>query len=577
MLMGLLRSYLRPYRRPLTAVVALQLVATIASLYLPTLNADIIDRGVVTGDTGYIMSTGAWMLLVTLVQIVCSATAVYFGARTAMAFGRDVRGGLFSRVGAFSTREMASFGAPSLITRTTNDVQQVQMLVVMTCNMLVTAPIMCVGGIILALRQDLGLAWLMLVSVPALLLSIGSIVIRMVPQFRAMQTRLDSVNRVLREQLMGIRVVRAFVSERDETARFARANEAVTATALRAGRLQVLIFPSVMTILNVSSVAVLWFGAGRVDAGQMQIGSLTAFLQYLMQILMSVMMATFMAIMIPRAAVCADRIREVLDTDSSVLVPVEPAADVPALGELEFADVEMRYPGAAAPVLRNVSFRALPGRTTAIIGSTGAGKTTLISLVPRLFDVTAGSVRVDGVDVRDMDPEALWPRIGLVPQKAFLFTGTVASNLRYGDPEADDEALWAALDVAQARDFVEAMPGGLEAPITQGGSNLSGGQRQRLAIARALVRRPQIYLFDDSFSALDLATDARLRAALAPTTRDATVVIVAQRVSTIADADQIIVLEDGLLAGIGTHEELLATCRTYQEIVESQLSLQEVS
>jgi ATP-binding cassette subfamily B multidrug efflux pump len=577
MLMGLLRSNLRPYRRSLLAIVALQLVATIASLYLPTLNADIIDRGVVTGDTGYILSTGAWMLLVTLVQIVCSATAVYFGARTAMAFGRDVRGELFSRVGGFSAREMAHFGAPSLITRTTNDVQQVQMLVVMTCTMLVSAPIMCVGGIILALRQDLGLSWLLVVSVPALLLSIGSIVIRMVPQYRAMQTRLDSVNRVLREQLMGIRVVRAFVSERDETARFADANAALTGTALRAGRLMVLIFPTVMVILNVSSVAVLWFGAGRVDAGQMQIGSLTAFLAYLMQILMSVMMATFMAIMIPRAAVCAERIREVLETRSSVLAPTEAAADVPALGELEFTDVEMRYPGAAAPVLRDVSFQALPGRTTAIIGSTGAGKTTLISLVPRLFDVTAGSVRVDGVDVREMDPDALWRRIGLVPQKAFLFTGTVASNLRYGDPDADDDALWAALEVAQARDFVEAMPGGLEAPVTQGGSNLSGGQRQRLAIARALVRRPQIYLFDDSFSALDLATDARLRAALAPTTREATVVIVAQRVSTIADADQIIVLEDGLIAGKGTHEELLATCGTYQEIVESQLSLQEAS
>jgi len=577
MLLGLLRTHLRPYRRPLLAVVALQFVATLASLYLPTLNADIIDSGVVTGDTGYILSTGAWMLLVTLVQIACSATAVYFGARTAMAFGRDVRGELFSRVGGFSAREMASFGAPSLITRTTNDVQQVQMLVVMTCTMLVSAPIMCVGGIVLALRQDLGLSWLLVVSVPALLLSVGSIVIRMVPQFRAMQTRLDSVNRVLREQLMGIRVVRAFVSERHERARFADANAELTGTALRAGRLMVLIFPTVMVILNVSSVAVLWFGAGRVDAGQMQIGSLTAFLQYLMQILMSVMMATFMAIMIPRATVCAERIREVLDTRSSVLIPTEPAADVPARGVLEFTDVEMRYPGAAAPVLRDVSFQALPGRTTAIIGSTGAGKTTLISLVPRLFDVTAGSVRVDGVDVREMDPEALWRRIGLVPQKAFLFTGTVASNLRYGDPDADDDALWAALDVAQARDFVETMPGGLDAPITQGGSNLSGGQRQRLAIARALVRRPQIYLFDDSFSALDLATDARLRAALAPTTREATVVIVAQRVSTIADADQIIVLEDGLIAGKGTHEELLATCGTYQEIVESQLSLQEVS
>jgi ATP-binding cassette subfamily B protein len=576
-LIGLLRTYLRPYGRPLLIVVALQLVATMASLYLPSLNAHIIDNGVITGDTGYIMSTGAWMLLVTLVQIGCSASAVYFGARTAMAFGRDVRAGLFSRVGEFSAREMAHFGAPSLITRNTNDVQQVQMLVVMTCTMMVSAPIMCVGGIIMALRQDLGLSWLMVVSVPALLLSIGSIVRRMVPQFRAMQTRLDAVNRVLREQLMGIRVVRAFVSERDETQRFGGANADLTGTALRAGRLMVLIFPTVMLILNGSSLAVLWFGAGRVDTGQMQIGSLTAFLMYLMQILMSVMMATFMAIMIPRAAVCAERIREVLDSTSSVLPPVQAADDVPAVGEIEFTDVEMRYPGAATPVLREVSFRALPGRTTAIIGSTGAGKTTLVSLVPRLFDVTGGTVEVDGVDVRDMDPEALWRRIGLVPQKAFLFTGTVASNLRYGDPDADDDALWEALEVAQARDFVEAMPGGLDAPITQGGSNLSGGQRQRLAIARALVRRPQIYLFDDSFSALDLATDARLRAALAPHTRAATVVIVAQRVSTIADADQIIVLEDGLVAGKGTHEELLATCATYQEIVESQLSLQEAA
>ncbi|HEV7210751.1 MAG TPA: ABC transporter ATP-binding protein [Blastococcus sp.] len=577
MLIGLLRTYLRPYKQPLLAVVALQLVATMASLYLPSLNAHIIDNGVITGDTGYILTTGAWMLLVTLVQIGCSASAVYFGARTAMAFGRDVRAGLFSRVGEFSAREMAHFGAPSLITRNTNDVQQVQMLVMMTCTMMVSAPIMCVGGIIMALRQDLGLSWLVVVSVPALVISVGSIVRRMVPQFRAMQTRLDGVNRVLREQLMGIRVMRAFVSEREETRRFGVANADLTATALRAGRLMVLIFPTVMLILNASSLAVLWFGAGRVDTGQMQIGSLTAFLMYLMQILMSVMMATFMAIMIPRAAVCAERIRDVLDTRSSVLPPIAAAADVPAVGEIEFTDVEMRYPGAATPVLREVSFRALPGQTTAVIGSTGAGKTTLVSLVPRLFDATGGAVLVDGVDVRDMEPEALWRRIGLVPQKAFLFTGTVASNLRYGDPDADDDALWEALDVAQARDFVEAMPGGLEAPITQGGSNLSGGQRQRLAIARALVRRPQIYLFDDSFSALDLATDARLRAALAPRTREATVVIVAQRVSTIADADQIIVLEDGLVAGKGTHDELLATCPTYQEIVESQLSLQEAA
>jgi ATP-binding cassette, subfamily B, multidrug efflux pump len=576
-LIALLREHLRPYSRASTAVVALQLVSTMAALYLPSLNADIIDRGVVTGDTGHIVTVGAWMLLVTLVQIACSIGAVYYGARTAMAFGRDVRAALFARVGSFSAREMAHFGAPSLITRTTNDVQQVQMLVVLTCTMLVAAPIMCVGGIVMALREDLGLSWLMLVCVPALVIAIGSIVVRMVPQFRAMQSRIDVVNRVLREQLMGVRVVRAFVRERDEAHRFARANDDLTATALRTGRLMTLVFPTVMFILNVSGIGVLWFGAARVDAGQMEIGSLTAFLMYLTQILMSVMMATFMAIMIPRAAVSAERIREVLDTRSSVVPPGRPAADVPAVGEVEFTDVELSYPGAATPVLRGISFRAVAGRTTAIIGSTGAGKTTLISLVPRLFDATAGTVRIDGVDVREMEPEALWRRIGLVPQKAFLFSGTVASNLRYGDPEASDADLWAALDVAQARDFVEAMPGGLEAPVTQGGTNLSGGQRQRLAIARAVIRRPQVYLFDDSFSALDLATDARLRAALGPLTRNATVLVVAQRVSTIAGADQIIVLEDGRVTGRGTHEELLTSCPTYQEIVESQLSLQEVS
>jgi ATP-binding cassette subfamily B protein len=577
MLMRLLRGHLRPYRRSLLAVVALQLVATLASLYLPSLNADIIDRGVATGDTGYILRIGGWMLGVTLVQIACSVTAVWFGARTAMAFGRDVRTSVFSRVGTFSAHEMARFGAPSLITRTTNDVQQVQMLVVMTCTLLVAAPIMCVGGIVMALREDVGLSWLMLVSVPALLLSIGAIVRRMVPQFRLMQVRIDGVNRVLREQLTGIRVVRAFVREPHELRRFGAANTGLTDTALRAGRLQALIFPTVMLILNVSSVAVLWFGAGRVDSGQMQVGALTAFLMYLMQILMSVMMATFMAIMIPRAAVCADRIMEVVGTDSSITPPAAPVTDVPPVGELELRDVELRYPGAATPVLRGISFRAEPGRTTAIIGSTGAGKSTLLSLVPRLLDVTAGAVLVDGVDVRELAPEELWSRIGLVPQKSFLFTGTIASNLRHGDPDATDEDLWAALEVAQARDFVSALPEGLEAPVSQGGTNFSGGQRQRLAIARALVRRPEIYLFDDSFSALDLATDARLRAAMRPWTRESTVVIVAQRVSTIADADQIVVLEDGRVAGLGTHEELLETCPTYQEIVESQHAMETVA
>jgi ATP-binding cassette subfamily B multidrug efflux pump len=573
----LLRSHLAPYQGPLIVVVALQLVATMASLYLPSLNADIIDRGIAAGDTGYILTTGGWMLAITVVQIVCSITAVWFGARTAMAFGRDVRGSIFSRVGSFSAREMAHFGAPSLITRTTNDVQQVQMLVVMTCTLLVAAPIMCVGGIVMALREDVGLSWLMLVCVPALVVSVGAVIVRMVPQFRAMQVRIDGINRVLREQLTGIRVVRAFVRERHEVRRFGAANTELTDTALRAGRLQALIFPIVMLILNVSSVAALWFGAGRVDSGHMQIGSLTAFLMYLMQILMSVMMATFMAILIPRAAGCADRIMEVIGTDSSIVPPEDPVTDVPAVGELELRDVELRYPGASAPVLRGISFRAEPGRTTAIIGSTGAGKSTLLTLIPRLLDVTGGAIVVDGVDVRHMAPDELWSRIGLVPQKSFLFSGTVASNLRYGNPDATDEELWAALDVAQARDFVSALPEGLEAPITQGGTNLSGGQRQRLAIARALVRRPQIYLFDDSFSALDLATDARVRAALRPWTREATVLIVAQRVSTIADADQIIVLENGLVAGIGTHDELLETCPTYEEIVESQHAMETVA
>ena len=572
MLIKLLRTYLRPYTTALIAVVALQLVATMASLYLPSLNADIIDKGVAKGDTGYILNTGGWMLLVTLAQITCSIGAVYFGARAAMSFGRDVRSAIFHRVGTFSAREVGKFGAPSLITRNTNDVQQVQMLVLMTATLMVSAPIMCVGGIIMALRQDVGLSWLMAVSIPVLVTAISLIVVRMVPLFRAMQARIDVVNRVLREQLSGIRVVRAFVRERDEAERFAEANAALTSTALQAGRLMVLIFPTVMLILNASSVAVLWFGAGRVDSGEMQIGALTAFLMYLMLILTSVMMATFMAIMIPRAAVSSDRISEVLNTESSVVPPEHPVKEVHSRGELELRHVEFRYPGAAAPVLQNISFRARAGQTTAVIGSTGAGKTTLISLVPRLFDATSGEVLIDGVGVRDLDPDMLWNRIGLVPQKPYLFTGTVASNLRYGNPQATDAELWQALEVAQAADFVRAMPGGLEARIAQGGTNVSGGQRQRLAIARALVRQPEIFLFDDSFSALDLATDARLRAALRPHTARATVVIVSQRVSTVSDADQIIVLDDGAIVGLGRHEELLKTCPTYVEIVQSQLA-----
>ena len=577
MLLRLLRSYLGRYRGALIAVVLLQTFQAIAALYLPTLNASIIDKGVARGDTGYIWSTGALMVVVTLVQVVCACSAVYFGSRASMGFGRDVRSGIFHRVSEFSAREVGQFGAPSLITRITNDVQQVQMFVLMTCTMLVAAPITAVGGVVMAIREDGGLSWILAASVPLLMVCVGFVVSHMVPQFRVMQTRIDTVNRVLREQITGIRVVRAFVREPVEARRFSDVNGDVTDAALRAGRLQALMFPTVMFILNASSVAVLWFGAQRISHGQMRIGSLIAFLSYLAQILMSVMMATFMAVLIPRAAVCAERINEVLDTESSVVRSPKPTSALLVRSTLELKNVGFHYPGAEAPVLTGISLRATPGQTTAIIGSTGSGKTTLLSLIPRLFDATSGAVLVDGVDVRELDPDVLWGRIGLVPQKPYLFSGTVASNLRFADPNATDEELWAALDIAQATDFVSAMPGGLDAPIAQGGSNVSGGQRQRLAIARALVRKPEIYLFDDSFSALDLATDARLRAALAPHTVDATVVIIAQRVSTIINATQILVLEDGKTVGLGTHAELLASCPTYAEIVESQMSAEEAA
>jgi ATP-binding cassette subfamily B multidrug efflux pump len=576
MLVRLLRLYLAPYQREIGVIVVLQFVATMAALYLPSLNADIIDDGVARGDTGFIVRTGALMLGVSLVQILCSVAAVYVGARTASLLGRDLRASLFHHVGSFSGRELAGFGAPSLITRTTNDVQQVQMLVLMTFTMMVTAPIMMVGGVLMAVREDLGLSWLVAVSVPLLFASVGLIASRMVPGFRLMQTRIDAVNRVLREQITGIRVVRAFVREPVETERFGDANHDLSLVALNVGRWMATMFPTVMLILNVSSVAVLWFGGHRVDDGAMQVGALTAFLAYLVQILMAVMMASFMLMMVPRAAVCADRITEVLDTDSSVVPPSDPVTRPTGSG-LRMRGVSFTYPGAEAPVLRDVDLDARPGRTLAVIGSTGAGKTTLVNLVPRLFDVTGGVVEVAGVDVRRLDPDVLWSRIGLVPQKAFLFTGTVAGNLRHGKPDATEEEMWQALEVAQARDFVEAMPGGLEAPIAQGGTNVSGGQRQRLAIARAVIRRPEIYLFDDAFSALDLATDRRLRAALSPITTDATVVVVAQRVSTIVDADEIVVLEDGEVVGRGTHDELVASNETYQEIVASQLTPEEAA
>ncbi len=577
MLLRLVRTYLRPYAAPLAAVVALQFVGTMAALYLPSLNADIIDRGVVTGDTGYIVRHGAVMLAVSLVQIICSVIAVWFSARNAMGFGRDLRAAIFHRIGTFSAREVQHFGAPSLITRETNDVQQVQMLVLMAGTLLVAAPIMMVGGIIMAAREDLGLAWLVLAVVPVLGLSIGLIVRQMVPSFRLMQERIDEVNRLLREQITGVRVVRAFVREEHETERFHGANRQLTDVAIRAGRWQAAMFPTVMVVANVATVGVLWFGGHRVEDGSMQVGALTAYISYLMQIVMSVMMAMFMLMMVPRASVSADRITEVLETESSVVPPTHPVTDLPQRLGLELDGVTFAYPGADEPVLREVALRASPGETLAIVGSTGAGKSTLVNLVPRLFDATGGSVRVGGVDVRDLDPETLWSRLGLVPQKAFLFRGTVADNLRYGKPDATQDEMWAALEIAQAREFVEAMPEGLQAEITQGGSSLSGGQRQRMAIARAVIRKPDIYLFDDSFSALDLTTDARLRAALRPVTRDATVVIVAQRVATIRHADRIVVMEDGAVVGTGTHDELVAGCATYREIVESQLAVEEVA
>jgi ATP-binding cassette subfamily B multidrug efflux pump len=572
MLLRLLGRFLKPHWKLIVGVVVFQLGSSIASLYLPTLNADIIDNGVVKNDTGYILSTGGVMLLISLGQIICAIIAVYFGARVAMSVGRDLRAAVFSKVGEFSEREVSKFGAPSLITRSTNDVQQVQMLVLMTCTLLVSAPILSIGGIIAALRLDLPLSWIFVVSVPVLLIAVGLIISRMVPLFRKLQVRIDAVNRILREQLTGIRVVRAFVREDVEFARFAKANGDVTELGVRTGRLFALMFPTVLLILNVSSVAVLWFGAYRVQDGSLKVGALIAFLSYLIQILMAVMMATFMAVIAPRAAVSADRIGEVLDTESSVRPPANPVRQLRGTGTLELRDVSFAYPGAERPVLTNLTFAVEAGKTTAIIGSTGAGKTTLVNLYPRLFDATGGQVLVDGVDVRELDPDLLWSRIGLVPQKPFLFSGTVASNLRYGKPDATDEELWAALTTAQALDFVSEMPEKLDGPISQGGTNVSGGQRQRLAIARALVKRPELYIFDDSFSALDTATDARLRQALAKDVAGATILIVAQRVSTIVSADQIIVLEDGTIVGRGTHAELLESSETYAEIVSSQLA-----
>ena len=575
-LSALLRSHLAPYRKLLAAVVGLQAVQAFATMILPTLNADIIDKGVLRGNDGYIIRTGAVMIGFTLVQMVFAVAATWCGARAAMSFGRDVRRDLFNRVLGYSAEEVGLFGAPSLITRITNDVQQVQIMVVSACTMMVAAPLTMVIGTIMALREDVGLSVVLLVSIPGTVVIMGNIVRKMVPAFQAMQERIDVVNRVLREQITGIRVVRAFVREPEEAARFTAANDQLTEASLRSGRLMAAMFPVVTFVINASSIGVIWVGGDRIADGSLGLGSLIAYLTYLIQILMAVVMATFMASMIPRAAVAADRIQEVLETASSVTTPAVPVTELSRAGSLEFRDVAFRYPGAEQPVLHDISFQVRPGETTAVIGSTGAGKSTLVDLVPRLVDVTQGSVLVGGIDVRDLDLDVLWSKIGYVPQKPYLFSGTVASNLRYGRPEATEDELWQALEVAQAADFVRAMPGGLDGRIAQGGSNVSGGQRQRLCIARALVVRPDIYLFDDSFSALDLATDARLRAALEPQTRGAAVLIVAQRVSTITGADQIVVLEDGRIVGCGRHGELLASCPTYSEIVDSQMGQEEV-
>lgn len=573
----LLTRGLKPYATLLGIVVVLQALATFASLELPTLNADIIDNGVAKGDTHYIWVHGAYMLGISLIQVVAQVGAAFFGARVAMAFGRDTRAAVFDNVLSFSSREVNQFGAPSLITRTTNDVQQVQQLVLMTAIMILGAPITMIGGVIMALRTDLTMSWIVLIAVVILGAVIGTLMAFMGPVFASMQKRIDAINRVLREQISGIRVVRAFVREPYERDRFAVANRDVTKTALTVGRAIATMFPIVMMILNVSTVAVLWVGSKQIDAGNIQVGQMTAFITYLMQILMSVMMATMMVIMVPRAAVCAERIMEVLDTDSTVVPPKNPVMQIATVGDVRLTDVTFTYPGAEDPVLSDLTFDIRPGTMTAVIGSTGSGKSTLVNLVPRLYDATGGTVEVDGVDVRKLDPEILWNRIGLVPQKPYLFTGTVASNLRFGKPDATDEELWHALEVAQATDFVREMAGQLDAPIAQGGTNVSGGQRQRLSIARALVKRPDIYIFDDSFSALDVTTDAKLRAALVAETRESAVLIVAQRVSTIRDADDIIVLEAGRIVGQGSHDELLLTCETYAEIVDSQLSVEDAA
>ena len=570
MLWALLRQYVRPYRWLLAVVAALQLVSSLASLYLPTINAAIIDDGVAKGDTGTITELGGIMLGVTALQVVCAIGAVYFGSRAGMGFGRDLRSAIFHHVTGLSAEETARFGAATLLTRTTNDVQQIQLLVALTCTMLITAPIMSIGGIVMAVHQNAGLSWLLLVSVPLLGLANYWIVGHLLPLFRTMQGLIDGINRVMREQLSGIRVIRAFAREPIEQVRFAQANQALSDTALSAGRWQALMLPVTTLVINVSSVALIWFGGQRIDDGEMQVGSLIAFLSYFMQILMAVLLVTIILVLLPRAAVCAERITEVMSTVPAISSPPNPARPATVAGEIRIEAATFRYPGADRPVLQDVSLTARPGTTTAVVGSTGSGKSTLISLICRLYDVSDGAVTVDDVDVRDYDIEQLWSAIGLVPQRGYLFSGTVRENLRYGKTDATDEEMWEALRVAAADGFVSAHPDGLDMPVAQGGINFSGGQRQRLAIARAVIRRPAVYLFDDAFSALDVHTDVRVRAALRDVSAEATVVIVSQRISTVAEADQVIVVDDGAVVGTGTHESLLTDCPIYAEFADSQ-------
>jgi ATP-binding cassette subfamily B multidrug efflux pump len=570
MLWALLRRYVRPYRRLLTVVAALQVVSTLASLYLPTINAAIIDDGVAKGDTEAITELGGIMLGVTALQVLCAVGAVYFGSRAGMGFGRDLRSAIFHHVTGLSAEETARFGAPTLLTRTTNDVQQIQLLVQMTCTMLITAPIMSVGGIVMAIHQNAGLSWLLVVSVPVLGLANYWIISHLLPLFRSMQRLIDGINRVLREQLSGMRVIRAFAREPLERARFAEANQALSDTALTVGRWQALMLPITTLVINVSSVALIWFGAMRIDDGQMQVGSLIAFLSYFMQILMAVLLVTIILVLLPRAAVCAERITEVISTVPAITSPEHPVRPATVAGEIAIEALTFRHDGADRSVLQDIWMTARPGTTTAVVGSTGSGKSTLVSLICRLYDVTGGVVRIDGIDVRDYDTEQLWSAIGLVPQRGYLFSGTVADNLRFGKADASDEDMWEALRVAAADGFVSAHPDGLDMPVAQGGINFSGGQRQRLAIARAVIRRPAIYLFDDAFSALDVHTDARVRATLREVSADATVVIVSQRISTVAEADQVIVIDDGAVVGTGTHESLLSDCPIYAEFADSQ-------